>query len=109
MSCSSSVQKIYNPYFSGLVSFPEHSMGKKILICLPPKQKHLAALEHVREFQVAGIGLTVLVFEKRKKPEHSGKNLSKQRRKPTSNQPTNDIDRQDLSPGNIGGRRVISP
>ena len=27
---SSSVQKIYNPYFSGLVSFPEHSIGKKL-------------------------------------------------------------------------------
>ena len=52
MSCSSSVQKIYDPYFSGLMSFPEHSIGKKIAICLPTKQKHLAALEHVLAFQI---------------------------------------------------------
>ena len=35
---------------------------EKIVICLPTKPKHLAALENVRAFQIAGIGLTSVGF-----------------------------------------------
>ena len=101
MSYSSSIQTICNPYFSGLLSFPRAFYGEKIVICLLAKQKHLRALNmSVRSRSN---------WTEREKPEHSEKNLSKQRREPTTSQPTNDVDHQDLNPGHIGWRRVISP
>ena len=51
----------------------------------------------------------MFVFEERGKPEYPEKNLSGQRRKPTTN--SNHIwrRRRDLNPGHIGGRRALSP
>ena len=53
--------------------------------------------------------LELLVFEKREKPEYPEKNLSEQRREPTTNSTHIWYWRRDLSPGHIGGRRVLSP
>ena len=51
----------------------------------------------------------MLVFEERRKPEYLEKNLSEQRREPTTNSTHIWRRRQDLNPGYIGGRRVLSP
>ena len=51
----------------------------------------------------------MLVFKERGKPEYPEKNLSEQRREPTTNSTHIWRRRQDLSPGHIGGRRVVSP
>jgi len=50
------------------------------------------------------------VFEERGKPEQPEKNLSEQRREPTTNS-THHIRRRrrDLNPGHIGGKRALSP
>ena len=53
--------------------------------------------------------LEMLVFEERGKPEYPEKNLSEQRREPTTNSTHIWRWRQDLNPGHIGGRRVLSP
>ena len=53
--------------------------------------------------------LEVLVFEERGKPEYLEKNLSEQRREPTTNSIHIWQRRWDLNPGHIGGRRVLSP
>ena len=50
-----------------------------------------------------------LVFEQRGKPEHPEKNLSEQRREPTTNVTHIWRRRQDSNPGHIGGKRVLSP
>ena len=50
-----------------------------------------------------------LVFEERGKPEYPEKNLSEQRREPTTNSTHMQRRRQDSNPGHIGGRRVLSP
>ena len=52
--------------------------------------------------------LEMLVFEERAKPEYPEKNLSQQRRKPTTNSTHVERLRRDLNPGHIGGRRVLS-
>ena len=53
--------------------------------------------------------LEVLVFEERGKPEYPGKNLSEQRREPTTNSTQIWPRRQDLNPDHTDGRRVLSP
>ena len=53
--------------------------------------------------------LEVLVFEERGKREYPEKNLSEQGREPTTNSTHIWRRRQDLNPGHIGGRRVLSP
>ena len=53
--------------------------------------------------------LEVLVFEERGKPEYPKKNLSEQRREPTTNSTHMWRRRQDLNTGHIGGRRALSP
>ena len=52
--------------------------------------------------------LEVLVFEEREKPEYPEKNLSEQRREPTTNSTHIWRRRRDLNPGHIAGRRVLS-
>ena len=52
--------------------------------------------------------LEMLVFEERGKPEYPEKNLSEQRREPTTNLTHIWRQRRDLNPGHIGGRRVLS-
>ena len=51
----------------------------------------------------------MLVFEERGKPEYPEKNLSEQRREPTTNSTHIWCQRQDLNPGHIDGRRALSP
>ena len=51
----------------------------------------------------------MLVFEERGKPEYPKKNLSEQRREPTTNSTHIWRRRRDLNPGHIGGRRELSP
>ena len=53
--------------------------------------------------------LKMLVFEERGKPEYPEKNLSEQGREPTTHSTQIWRRRQDLNPGNIGGRRALSP
>ena len=53
--------------------------------------------------------LEVLVFKERGKPEYPEKNLSEQRREPTTNSTPIWRRRQDSNLGHIGGRRVLSP
>ena len=53
--------------------------------------------------------LEMLVFEERGKPEYPEKNLSEQRREPTTNSTHIWRQRQDFNPGHIGGRRALSP
>ena len=53
--------------------------------------------------------LDMLVFEERGKPDYLGKNLSEQRREPTTNSTQTWCRRQDSNPGRIGGRWVLSP
>ena len=53
--------------------------------------------------------LEMLVFEERGKPEYPEKNLSEQRREPTTNSTHIWRRRRELNPGNFGGRRVLSP
>ena len=48
-------------------------------------------------------------FEERGKPEYAEKNLSEQRREPTTNLTHIWRLRRDLNPGHIGGRRTLSP
>ena len=49
----------------------------------------------------------MLVFEERGKPEYLEKNLSEQRREPTTNSTHIWRQREDLNPGLSGGRRVL--
>ena len=51
----------------------------------------------------------MLDFEERGNPEYPEKNLSEQRREPTTNSTHIWRRRRDLKPGQIGGRRVLSP
>ena len=51
----------------------------------------------------------MLVFEERGKPEYPEKNLSEQGREPITHSTQTWRRRQDLNPGNIGGRRKLSP
>ena len=51
----------------------------------------------------------MLVFEERGKPEYPEKNLSEQRREPTTNATHIWRRHQDLNPGHIGRRRALSP
>ena len=53
--------------------------------------------------------LEVLVFKERGKPEYPEKNLSEQRREPTTNSTHVWRRHLDSNPGHIGGRRVLSP
>ena len=53
--------------------------------------------------------LEMLVFEERGKPEYQEKNLSEQRREPTTNWTHIWPRRWDLNPGHIGGRWALSP
>ena len=53
--------------------------------------------------------LEMLVFEERGKPEYPEKNLSEQRREPTTNSTDIWRRRRELNPGHLGGRRVLSP
>ena len=52
--------------------------------------------------------LKMLVFEERGKPEYPEKNLSEQRREPTTNSTHIWRRCRDLNPGHIGGRRALS-
>ena len=101
MSYSSSIQMICNPYFSGLLSFPRAFYGEKIVICLLARQKHLRALN-------MSVRSRSNWTEREKKGALREKPLKTEER--TNNKPpTNDVDHQDLNPGHIGWRRVISP
>ena len=51
----------------------------------------------------------MLVFEERGKPEYPEKNLSEQRREPTTNSTHIWRWRRDLNPGHSGGRQALSP
>ena len=51
----------------------------------------------------------MLVFEERGKLEHPEKNLSEQRREPTTNLTHIWRRRRDFNPGHIGWRRALSP
>ena len=51
----------------------------------------------------------MLVFEERGKLEYLEKNLSEERREPTTNSTHIWRRRRDLNPGHIGGRQVLSP
>ena len=51
----------------------------------------------------------MLVFGERGKPEYPEKNLSEQRREPTTNSTHIWRRRRDLNPRHTGGRRVLSP
>ena len=51
----------------------------------------------------------MLVFEDRGQPEYPEKNLSEQRREPTTNSTNIWCRRRDLNPGHISERRVLSP
>ena len=53
--------------------------------------------------------LEVLVIKERGKPEYPMKNLSEQGREPTTISTHICRRHQDLNPGHIGGRRVLSP
>ena len=53
--------------------------------------------------------LKMLVFEERGKPEYPEKNLSEQRREPTTNLTHIWRRHRDLNPGHIDGRRVLPP
>ena len=53
--------------------------------------------------------LEMLVFVERGKPEYPEKNLSEQRREPTTNSTHIWCEHQDSNPGHIGGKRVLSP
>ena len=53
--------------------------------------------------------LEMLVFEERGKPEYPERNLSEQRREPTTNSTHIWRRRRDLNPGHIGGRRALTP
>ena len=53
--------------------------------------------------------LEMLVFEERGNPKYPEKNLSEQRREPTTNATHMWRRRRDLNPGHIGGRRALSP
>ena len=52
--------------------------------------------------------LEMLVFEETGKPEYPEKNLSEQRREPTTNSTQIWRRRWDSNPGHIGGRRALS-
>ena len=56
-----------------------------------------------------GIWKCMLVFKERGKPEYPEKNLSEQGREATTNSTHIWRRHQDLNPGHIGGRRVLSP
>ena len=58
---------------------------------------------------LSNCNLEMLLFEERGKPEYPEKNLSEQRREPTTNSTHIWRRHQDLNPGHIGGRRVLSP
>jgi len=66
------------------------------------------SFKRVRAFQIE-LELEVLVFEERGKPEYPEKNLSEQRREPTTNSTHIWLRRRDSNPGHIGERRVLSP
>ena len=51
----------------------------------------------------------MLVFEERGKPEYPEKNLSEQRREPTTNSTHIWRRVRESNPGHIGGRRALSP
>jgi len=51
----------------------------------------------------------MLIFEEKGKLEYPEKNLSEQRRELTPNSTHIRHHHQDLNPGHIGGRRVLSP
>ena len=51
----------------------------------------------------------LLVFDERGKPEYPEKNLTGQGREPITNSTHMWLQRRDLNPGHIGGRRVLSP
>ena len=51
----------------------------------------------------------MLVFEERGEPEYPEKNLSEQRREPTTNSTDIWHQRRDLNLDHIGGRRALSP
>ena len=53
--------------------------------------------------------LDMLVFEEGGKPEYPEKNLSEQRREPTTNSTHIWRRRRDLNPCHIGGRRALTP
>ena len=53
--------------------------------------------------------LEMLVLQERGKPEYREKNLSEKSREPTTNSTHKLRRRRDLNPGNIGGRRALSP
>ena len=67
----------------------------KVVLCLPDSWSNW--------------NLKMLGFEERGKPEYPEKNLSEQRREPSTNL-THIWGRcRDLNPGHIGGRRALSP
>ena len=66
------------------------------------------SFKRVRAFR-SNWNLEVLVFEERGKPEYPEKNLSEQRREPTTNSTQIWRRGRDSNLGHIGGRPVLSP
>ena len=66
------------------------------------------SFKRVRALQIE-LEFGSVVFEERGKPEYPEKNLSEQEREPTTNSTHIWRRRQELNPGHIGGRRVLSP
>ena len=79
------------------------------VLCLPTEHLgiHKNSLKHVRAFQIEL--LEMLDFKERGRSECLEQNLQEQGREPTTNSTKTWCRRQDMNPGHIGGRRVLSP
>ena len=66
------------------------------------------SFKRVRTFQIE-LEFGSVVFWGEGKPEYPEKNLSEQRREPTTNSIHIWLQRRGLNPGHFGGRRVLSP
>ena len=63
----------------------------------------------IKRSSIPDWNLEMLVFAERGKPEYPEKNLSEQRREPTTNSTHIWRRVRESNPGHIGGRRVLSP
>ena len=79
---------VFSIHIHWILIYPVGSAIQRLIViviaCLPTKHVgvHMNSFKRVRAFQIE---LEVLVFEERRKPEYPEKNLSEQRREPTTN------------------------